>query len=634
MYFSKGEEIMRNISLKLKLIIGGSLGIIVLLTIIGFVSVTFSADALKESAHSRASLVAKELSAMTDQLVRQELKLAEKMSVEKEIVRLGSEMIGGQTPSQEAVAAVNNSLYAMMNKVGSGYELVLVTGPDGKVVADGAHGKKKGIDLSERAYFKNAMSGKSGVASPVISKLSGKPVLPVAAAIKNGSGQPIGSVVLVIKMDTLVDAIVSTKIGNTGYPYLCSKGGLILVHPKAEYILKLDLSTLNGLEKIMSKAASDKAGVESYTFKGTDKIAAWSRVATTGWNLFVTQNTDEFLQASKNIRNIVLIVGAVFMAIAMVSILIFVRTLTVPITRIIDSLSDGAGQVAAASGQVASAGQSLASGSAEQAAGIEETSSSLEEMSAMTSQNADHAREADSLMTEAAEVVVEANAAMTELTASMDQISKSSEETSKIIKTIDEIAFQTNLLALNAAVEAARAGEAGAGFAVVADEVRNLAMRAADAAKDTSALIEGSVKQIQEGTDYVNRTNESFGKVSDSSKKIGDLISEIAAASKEQAEGIRQVNQAVTEMDKVVQSNAANAEESASAAEEMNGVVKELGTLIYGSGKGKRRNLPTKAPKSVAVISRPAAPVQKKSVGNSPSPEKLIPFEEKDFTDF
>jgi len=147
-------------------------------------------------------------------------------------------------------------------------------------------------------------------------------------------------------------------------------------------------------------------------------------------------------------------------------------------------------------------------------------------------------------------------------------------------------------LALNAAVEAARAGEAGAGFAVVADEVRNLAMRAAEAAKNTANLIEGTVKKVKNGSEIVSRTNETFGKVAVSSKKVGELVGEIAAASNEQAQGIDQINKAVAEMDKVVQQNAANAEESASASEEMNaqaemmkGFVNELVVLI-GSRKG------------------------------------------------
>ena len=258
----------------------------------------------------------------------------------------------------------------------------------------------------------------------------------------------------------------------------------------------------------------------------------------------------------------------------------------------ISDLSEGSEQVAAASSQVSTSSQQLAEGSSEQASSLEETSSSLEEMSSQTKQNAENANQADNLMKNANQVVVTANDSMKHLTGSMNEISKASEETSKIIKTIDEIAFQTNLLALNAAVEAARAGEAGAGFAVVADEVRNLAMRAAEAAKNTASLIEDTVRKVKDGGEIVTKTNEAFQQVSDNSKKVGDLVAEITAASKEQSQGIDQINKAMGEMDKATQTAAANSEESASASEELNAqaeemkrVVHELSALVGGTAK-------------------------------------------------
>jgi methyl-accepting chemotaxis protein len=349
---------------------------------------------------------------------------------------------------------------------------------------------------------------------------------------------------------------------------------------------------------------------------------------------------------ASNSRNSTIITVLSIIALAVGCFLAFIITkaITGPLNIIIAGLSEGANQVTSAAGQISSSSQSLAEGSSEQAASIEETSSSMEEMSAMTKQNSENAGQADTLMKDANQVVSTANESMGELTHSMADISTASEETSKIIKTIDEIAFQTNLLALNAAVEAARAGEAGAGFAVVADEVRNLAMRAADAAKDTAELIEGIVKKVGDGSTLVSSTNDAFIQVSDSTNKVGSLVSEISEASSEQANGIEQVNVGISEMDKVVQQNAANAEESASASEEMSAqaeqlkdYVGELVALVTGSRVQQAgTNMPRQ--KMAAIPRRPQKASHNKMLGhhkNEVSPGQVIPFgNDDDFRDF
>ncbi|MCL5808802.1 MAG: methyl-accepting chemotaxis protein [Deltaproteobacteria bacterium] len=327
------------------------------------------------------------------------------------------------------------------------------------------------------------------------------------------------------------------------------------------------------------------------------------------------------------------------------------RGVTKPLRTVIEGLIKASNQVSSAAAQVSSSSQSLAEGTAEQASSLEETSSSLEEMSSMTKQNADHANQAKAMMTDASQIVEKVNRHMTDMAGAVGEITRSSEETGKIIKTIDEIAFQTNLLALNAAVEAARAGEAGAGFAVVADEVRNLAMRASDAAKNTSNLIENTIKAVRKGNELTNATQEAFKENATISKRIAQLVDEIATASEEQANGINQVNTAVTEMDKVTQSTAASAEESAAASEELNAQAEQMkvyvgdleavvgGAGVAGSGAGgggrrektvdrKTLSLPLKkgAGRQLAVRGKESLKIT--------DPEQMIPLNDGEFKDF
>ncbi|VUZ28321.1 Uncharacterised protein [Acetobacterium wieringae] len=248
--------------------------------------------------------------------------------------------------------------------------------------------------------------------------------------------------------------------------------------------------------------------------------------------------------------------------------LAFVK-MTDHINEIMTNIDSAAEQVAAGSKQIADSSMGLSQGATEQASSIEELTASIEEISAQTRLNADSAGEANALAELTRTNAVEGNNEMKRMLKSMEEINESSTNISKIIKVIDEIAFQTNILALNAAVEAARARQHGKGFAVVAEEVRNLAARSADAAKETTRMIEGSIKKVDDGTKIATTTAAALNQIVDDVAKVSGIVENIAIASNEQAIGISQINQGIMQVSEVVQMNSATSEESAAASEEL-----------------------------------------------------------------
>lgn len=346
-----------------------------------------------------------------------------------------------------------------------------------------------------------------------------------------------------------------------------------------------------------------------------------------------------------NVRNTI-ILGLIITGVSIGGMLMFVtRSVTGPLTRAVERTTEVATEIAAGSGQISSGAQQVSSGATQQAASLQESSAALDQVNASAQQNAETATAANGLALEARASADGGVQAMDRLRDAMDGINVSAGEISKIIKVIEEIAFQTNLLALNAAVEAARAGEHGKGFAVVAEEVRNLAMRSAEAAKDTATLIEDSVKRAAAGQEIANQVGEALDGIMGGVQKVGDLIEEITTASRQQAEGLTNVAVAFQQMDELTQGNAAVAEESAASSEQLSAQAQQLNDVVAAMAQIIGKQTTTLSTNGLAAAARAkAAHLSAQQLASAARPvaattaapgnRGLIPMEAENFKDF
>ena len=342
-----------------------------------------------------------------------------------------------------------------------------------------------------------------------------EPAAFIGAPLFMANGSIYGVVALPISLDS-INAIMKerTGMGETGETYLVGPDRLMrsdsyldpVNHTVKASFANPSMGTADTEAVREALGGKDRAGI-TINYKGNSVLSCYDlvKILDMRWAIIAEIDKAEAFASQNKMKLMIGLVALVCIGAIMTFALLIASSIAKPIIRISKGLRDNAEQVSISSDQLSSTSQTLAMGVSEQAASVEETSSSLEEMASMTRQNANNANQASSLANETRVAAGSGSRTMQDMASAIKHVNESSQETQKIVKTIDEIAFQTNILALNAAVEAARAGEAGAGFAVVADEVRNLAMRAADAAKNTSDQIDDISTRISEAMEMVEQ---------------------------------------------------------------------------------------------------------------------------------
>ncbi|WP_321418664.1 methyl-accepting chemotaxis protein [uncultured Desulfobacter sp.] len=593
---------MRKLTLKTKLIIGGVVAAILPLIVVGIFAIFESSTALVSLAEGQAELTAKNLATMVNLSMEQEVEKAQAMASESFI-----QEIAKKPGNNETLASVEKYLAAVYERIGEKYVFFFVTDSSGQVIADSDHGKyrQQNMNLADRKYFQAAKSGKSIVSEPVLSKASGLHIFVVAVPLQDSSGAFAGILGVSVKLSFLSDEFISIKMGKTGYPFMVGNDGVFIAHPVKDYIFKLNVSKLEGMEEIARRSLGGESGVEKYRFKGTDKIAGFAHVAATGWSLMVTQNESEFLAPVVSIRNMVLAAGVVFLVLTVVAVLWFVKGIMALLGHDPAEIANVANQIAQGdlTYQFPTTGKALTGVYANMqkmtdnlknmfmdiSQGVQTLTSSATELSAVSeqvkfgaeqsSQKANNVSSAAEEMATAMNSVAAATeqasanlqmivAASEEMTATINEISsntaKGSHTTTQAVERAEHISQRVDALG-RAASEISKVTET---IADISEQTNLLALnatieaaRAGEAGKGF-AVVAGEIKELAKQTAHA--TDE-----------IGERIGEVQSTTTESVSAIKEIVEIIDDINSIVTSVATAIEEQSATTQEISNNVSQ-----------------------------------------------------------
>ena len=612
-------------SIGFRLIAGGCLAVVTPLMVVGFLAVSKSATALTVISRDNAASQAEKLALVISSTLDAQSKTASAHAVDTNVRLIGQKVKElGLSGAAADIATLRQQMKAKFKQLDESYLGIFVTDDKGYMYTGELAGGEeyKGVNLADMAYFQKAKSsGKAVIGDIVFSKVTGDDIYVLCAPIFSYAGEFLGVFGLSLKAQPLISHVSSVKVGSTGYAFMCDQNGLIIAHPKKELEQKLDLKTLAGMEAITREMVAGGKGAQDYVFTGVPKIAGYAPVAIKGWSIAVTQDAAEFLASTRSIRTSILLITLVTVALVCGGVLLFSRSITVPLKRAVAGLEDIAegegdltmrlrvnsrdeiGELARWFNLFIEKLQDIVGRIAENTRSIDASSNDLAKVAADLSTNSeDTSRRADSVAAAAEEMTVNLNnvaAAMEQSTTNTSMVASAAEEMTatiseiadnaqkahaislaaveqanstsakmaelgraaqaigRVTEAITEISEQTNLLALNATIEAARAGEAGKGFAVVANEIKELAKQTAAATLD----IKNQIGEMQSTTgttvEEIKHISQVIHNINEIVTVISTAVDEQSSATQEIANNIAQASQGMSEVNENVSQSSA-----------------------------------------------------------------------------